>query len=225
MLKTYTVSQANSAVLARLGDTSFSSTTLLQFANDVNREVCNAVEWPFMERSFTGTAASGNVFFDLQTTITNFQLPIALQLNAPDASAVAVRYWPHERFYREYPDPTGLASARPSMWSMFGTTLIIGPRPLDQTYTFQLLYLAEPTTLTGNDSVFDIPNAFSEVAVLGMLSRAQMVNDQYDLAQVTAQEYDIKLDKMIKRLTNRSAETIENNWRGVERDIYDEYYS
>jgi hypothetical protein len=31
---------------------------------------------------------------------------------------------------------------------MFGTTLVIGPQPLDQTYTFQLVYLKEPTELT-----------------------------------------------------------------------------
>jgi hypothetical protein len=45
-----------------------------------------------MEKTFTGTAASGNVFFNLQSSVADFQVPISLQLNSPDASAVSARY-------------------------------------------------------------------------------------------------------------------------------------
>lgn len=208
MLQTYTVGEANTAVLARLGDTSFSTTTLLQFANDVNRDICNAAELPFMETSYTGTAASGNVFFDLQSTVTNFQLPISLQINAPNASAVSVAYMQHRKYFEENPDPTALTAAAPRVWSMHGTTLILGTAPLDQTYTFQLLYIKEPTVLTttsGATGTFDVPNAFSELVILGMLARAQMANDQYDLSQVTQQDFEIKFDAMKKRLLRRQS--------------------
>jgi hypothetical protein len=207
MLATYAVSDASSTVLGRLGDSSFSPALLLEFADNANSWLCNAAEWPFMEKTYTGTAASGNIFFDLQTTATDYQLPISISLNAPDASATPVTYKQHRDFFEEYPDPTALTAARPSIWSMFGTTLILGPAPLDQTYTFQLLYLKEPTPLTGDTSVFNVPNAFRELLILGMLGRAQATNDQYDLSQLTFQEFDIQYAMMEKRLLKRQSGT------------------
>lgn len=205
MLATYSVSAAQSIVLGRLGDTAFSPALLLQFANDVNRWICNGVEWPFMEGTYIGTAAASNVFFDLQTTVPDFQVPISFQLTSPDASAVPVKYMQHRDFFEQYPDPTALTVQAPSIWSIFGTTLVIGPARLDQTYTFQMLYTKEPTELTSPSSIFNIPNAFSELAVLGMLSRAQAVNDQYDLAQITAGEFDIQFGMMQTRLLKRQS--------------------
>ncbi len=210
MLATYTVGAAESIVLGRLGDSSFSTAYLLQFANDVNRWLCNAAEWPFMETTYTGTAGSGDLFFDLQTSVTNFQLPISIQVNDPDNRAVSMKYMAHRDFFELYPDPTAANEAAPNLWSMFGTTLILGPARLNGTYTFQLLYIKEPTeltTTTGATGTFDVPNAFSELVVLGMLARAQATNDQYDLAQVTAQEFDIQFGMMQRRLLKRQSGT------------------
>lgn len=203
MVTNYTVTQYEQETQRRLGDMSFNGSMLLKFAEDVNRDICNSQPWPFMEKWFDGAITIGDIYYDLNASVTDLQVPINFQLTSPNASAGHMRYFPHQKFSRDYPDPTALTRARPWLWSYFGSTLIVGPAPADQAYTFRLGYIKEPVTVASDTDVLDVPNSFREVVVLGMYSRALYSNDEFNKAQIVEQDYDIALQKMVRRLSMR----------------------
>lgn len=190
MVTSYTVAQYKSWVRDRMPGITLADSLLTEIASSTNREICNAAAWPFKESSFVGTVSAGQRTFDLQSTITTFQLPMGLQLTDPNNSAVDVKYMSWQRFNQLYPDPDQLTATRPWMWSIFGTTLIIGPAKVDQTYTFSLPYLKEPTPLTADATVVDVPDAFAEVMITGMMYRAYQAKRKFNQAQVIRQDYD-----------------------------------
>lgn len=204
-------------VLNRLDDTSFDSAKLLQFANDENRDICNQERWPFMIKTISGTITTTAATYDWQS---DCQALINLLVVNPDANQLPLHYMPFEVFDQKYPDPSQLTKAPPTIWTGIGTTFTVGPAYPDATYTLIQRYVKEPTVITGDSSVLDVPDAFSEIIVLGMLARTQMTNDQYDLAQVTLQEREIRLDKMREKLLlPPSGEAISNEW-GRQRPGY-----
>jgi len=233
MTTSYTVAQYKAWVRGRLPGLTLADALLLDVISSANRDICNGEPWPFLERSFEGTAASGNREFDLQATISTFQVPLGLKLTAPDSSAVSVRYMTWQEYYRLYPDPDQLTATRPWMWSLYGTTLIIGPAKLDQTYTFRLPYIKEPTPLTADADVVDIPDAFAEVLIVAGKVRALKSKRKYNEAQVEQQEYDGGdgtgglLGNMKRRLVARQdGEVVEmgNGYQSViPRDPYGDY--
>lgn len=199
MVISFTLSQYRTWTLNRLDDASFDSSKLTQFANDTNREICNTYEWPFMKTATSPTSTS---------TATNsypsdLQVPINLTLTAPSGKEVYLPPKSYEWYDQQYPDPSTLTAATPEFWVPWGATFILGPAALDQAYTYVLRYIKEPTTASADASTLNVPDAFSELVVLGMLSRAHMANDNYDLAQVIRQEFDIQLERMARRLLPR----------------------
>jgi hypothetical protein len=184
----------------RLGDPSFDSSILTQFANDTNREICNLADWPFKETAFQGTVDGTSAIYDFQS---DCQSLINLILVDPNNNAVYLNYLQYKEFDQLYPDPTALTAAQPSVWTSFGRTFQVGPATPDQTYTLLQRYIKNPTTITADSDMVDVPDEFSELMTLGMLARAQSANDQYYLAQITAQEFSAQLDAMKKRLLRR----------------------
>jgi hypothetical protein len=195
MTTSYKLSQYKGWVRDRLPGLTLADSLLTEIANAVNREICNAEPWPFKEQTFSGTAASGTREYDLSITVSTLQLPRGLQLTDPDSSAVSVKYMPYQRFYQLYPDPDQLTATRPWLWSIIGSILIIGPAKMDQTYTFRLPYIKEPTPLTADGNVVDVPDAFAEVFITGMMYRAYQSKRKFNQAQVIRQDYDGADDK------------------------------
>jgi hypothetical protein len=167
----------------KLADPSFDDASLTQFADEVNKEICNQpVPWPFMESLFLGTLTAGMNTYNFPSDL---QRPISLEVTVPDASARFLTYMPYKEFDQRYPDPTQLTRNAPDVWSRFGTTFIVGPPPPDQAYTVQMRYIKLPsTTITtaGDPTLLDVPDDFSELVVLGMYARALDASDQQDVA-------------------------------------------
>lgn len=200
MANTILVSTYKTWVKNRLGDTSFDSSILTQFANDTNREICDLADWPFKETAFQGTVDGTSAIYDFQS---DCQSLINLILVDPNNNAVFLKYIQYKEFDQLYPDPTALTPAQPTIWTTFGSTFQVGPAKPDQTYTLLQRYIKNPTTITTDSETVDVPDEFSEVFTLGMLRRAQATNDQYDLAQLTSQEFDIQIERMKQRLLRR----------------------
>lgn len=198
-------------VLNRLDDTSFNSAYLTQFANDENRDICNAARWPFMITTAPQTVTVGVASYAYQS---NCQDMIDLLVTDPDANEYPLHYIPFETFDRRYPDPSQLTKAPPTLWTTLGNTFIVGPAYPDKTYTLLQKYLKEPKTLAADTDTLDIPDAFAEVVTLGMLARAQMTNDQNDLATNSLNVRAQMLKQMKYRLTlPPSAEPVQLEWR------------
>lgn len=196
-MATFTLSQYKTWVRARLDDTAYSDSNLTQFINDANRYICNAERWSFMEATQSPTIAQAGTTFSFAA---DYQAGISLRVVSPDASAGQLPFMPYEQFDLAYPDTSALSQTGPSVWTTFGGAAIVGPAPMDQTYTFAFRYLKSPTTLSGASDVVDIPDDFSEVLVLGTLARCLMANDNYDQAQIIQQEFAIQMQMMASRL-------------------------
>ena len=196
---TYTLSSLRTATTDRLGD-SVDDRKLNQWANDTNREICNSRRWRFMEEVFIGTVTAGYTAYDLPE---DFQAAINFTLTDPDNNASFINFIPYEEFDQLYPDPTALTAAMPTLWTFYGNSLIIGPGEPDQGYTMQLRYIKQPGELSDDSDVPDVPEAFQEAMILGMLKRALMAADNYDFAQVIGQEFERQMDFMTERLQAR----------------------
>lgn len=192
----YNLAGIRSAVANRLDDTSYDAASLNQFANDVNRYICNSRRWRFMEKVFIGTVTTGSANYAVPT---DFQSAVNITLTSPDNSAAFIPYMPFEQFDQLYPDPTAATNGRPLLWYRFGLTINFYPAP-DQTYTMNLRYLKVPTTMTLDTDVPDIPLEFQEVVTLGAYAKALERNDQFDQAEAIMKQYRDGLDAMTRRL-------------------------
>lgn len=195
----YTLAGIRTATANRLDDSSYDAASLNQFANDVNRFICNSRRWRFMEKTFTGTVTIGSPSYALPT---DFQSAISLRITSPSGNAKYIPYKAFEEFDRAFPNPSATANSTPLYWYLFGTTINLYPAP-DQVYTMDIRYLKQPTTLTLDADVPDIPTEFQEVVVLGTYAKALERNDQFDQAQIISAQYQQGLDAMTERLQTR----------------------
>lgn len=193
---TITVGQYNTWVRNKFGDPSYDDATLIQFAGDVNLEICNTVAWPFMETTFVGTI----------TTTTNTYIPqadlqqrINFEVTSPTNRILFLDYMPYTEFLQRYPAPATLTAAQPSIWSTYGDNLIFGPSFPDQTYTVTEQYIKVPSVPSSDSSTLDVPDDFRELVVLGMYARALEAADQPDYAIAQYNHYEKMLTLMKTR--------------------------
>lgn len=192
---TYLVSQYEGWVRDRLDDTGFSGALLLQFARAVNADIVLASKrWPFRQQVFKGTAAGGYTNFDMPDAV---GVPLNLTLYSPSGQRRRMPFKDYLEYDDEYPNPSALAAAPPSFWSRFGSQFILGPGPLDQSYSFQLRYLSKPAAVATDSATIDVPDEYWELVVFGMMVRAHKFNDEADLAQeVLINDYQPALEAM-----------------------------
>lgn len=200
MANTYTVATYQARTRVKLNRTSYDSTKLIQFADEANKEICNNRRWRFMEKTTTLSLVLGTTDYDMPT---DYQAAINLTITDPDSYAKRLRYIPYESFDREWPDPTALTKTTPDVWMVFGSKIIVGPAAPDQSYTARLRYLKNPSVITAATDLVDVPDEFAELMVLGMYRRALEASDNFNQAQVVAQEWEALMDQMDDRLQSR----------------------
>lgn len=200
MANTLTIATYQARTRIKLNRSSYDSTKLIQFADEANKEICNNRRWRFMEATFSGTITTNYNTYDLPT---DFQAAINLTLTDPDLNAIFMRYVPYEIFDQMYPDPTALTAATPEIWSIFGTSMIIGPAKPDQDYTLRMRYIKNPRDITATSDYPNVPDDFAELLVLGMYRRALEASDNFNQAQVVYQEWADLMDQMDDRLMSR----------------------
>lgn len=192
----YQLSTVRTAVQNRLDDSQYSTVVIDQFANDVNRDVCNSRQWRFMQKLFSGTIETDSSSYDFPD---DYQVPFSFRITAPDNSSSFLQYMSFEAFDQAYPDPSSAVAATPIIWYPFANTFNLYPTP-DQNYTVDLRYLKSPAVLTADADVPDIPEAFQEVLVLGIYQKCLERENQIWQAQAIQYQYVSAVTDMVKRL-------------------------
>lgn len=192
----YNLGTVRGRVEQKLDDTSFGVIKLNQFINDGQREILNTYRFPFMEREASVNAIPGTDL--LQNLPTDIQSFLSLRIYTPIGYATELAYIEYEDFDRAFPNPNLTGDTAPAAWRVFNRTIQIYPEP-NNTYNLKLKYIKEPTELTLDADVPEIPESFSELLVLAAYRRALEHNDDYDQAQVIQQQVDILGEKMVER--------------------------
>lgn len=192
----YNLGTVRGRIEQKLDDTSFGVSKLNQFINDGQRDILNAYRFPFMEREAAVNAIPTSE--TLQNLPTDIQSPLSLRIYTPIGYANELAYIEYEDFDRAFPNPNLTGATTPAAWRYFNKTIQIYPVPND-TYNLRLKYIKEPTELTLDADVPEVPESFSELLVLAGYRRALEHNDDFDQAQVIQQQIDILNEKMVER--------------------------
>lgn len=200
MPATFLISQYQGWTRTKLNRTSYDGTKLLQFADEANKEICNDRIWRFLEKTFSGTIQAGITDYQLPA---DYQAAINFLVTDPDNKAIPMEYRPFELWDQDFPDPTALTASAPTLWTVFGDSLIVGPAAPDQEYTLRLRYIKTPKNITQVTDTPDVTDDFSELLTLGMYRRALLASDNFNQAQVIYQEWQDKMDNMQERLQSR----------------------
>lgn len=209
----YNLGTVRSRIEQKLDDTSFGVAKLNQFINDGQRDILNSRRFVFMEREASLTTTDG---VDTVTgTPTDMAVPLTLRVYTPIGNAIPLGYVEYEEFDRAVPNATNNGESAPSLWRVFNKTIYVYPIA-DATYTLKLKYIKEPTELTDDASVPEIPEAFSETLVLAGFKRALEHNDDYDQAQIIQLQIDEQKDKMDERYKRQAGapHIMASSWRG-----------
>lgn len=191
-------------VQQKLDDGSFDTPTLINFANDTEREIFNRYRINTQEqeidtitttaavRDLTGLPAAGLV-----------GQYISFRIILPVNYSMVIPYIEYEDADVYYPNYNLLGMGPPLAWFIFdGTPSLINRA--DKIYTLSAKYTIFPTKLTAATDTPNIPEEFSEITVLGMYARALEFNDEYDEATAVRQQY-IKLSTDYVDATRRQA--------------------
>ena len=195
----YDLETLRTKVRNRIDDTSYESTVIDQFVNYAQRQVLNTYVFPFMERTFVGTLVADANTFLLPTTA---QTVVSFRITAPDDSAGFLEYLPFREFDKRFPDPSSATAGKPQFWTFVNNTFKVHPKA-DQVYELELRYVKKPDELVDGTDVPEIPEAFSEIIVLGTHQRILERDDSYNEAQVVEQKFDQLLEDMVQRLVTR----------------------
>lgn len=186
----YTVGDLITRVQEKLDDTSFDSATLINFANDTDREVFNRYRINTEEQQLdTITTTEGSRDLTGVPAVGAYGQFISLRIILPINYSRVIPYVDYEDADVYYPNYNLLGEGPPLAWFIFDGVPTLLNRA-DKTYTLSAKYTLLPTKLTATSDTPNIPEEYSEIYVLGMLARAYEFNDEFDKAAVARQQFD-----------------------------------
>lgn len=186
----YLVSDLVTRTQRKLDDPSFDTTTLIDFANDAEREVFNRLRINIQETqldTITTTAASRDLT-GLPTSPAVLTY-ITLRIISPINYSKVIPYMNYEDVDLVYPNYLLIGQGPPIGWYIFDGTPHL-TNLADKTYTLSAKYTNAPTKLTAVGDTPNITEEFSEITVLGMYARALEFNDEYNEAQSIRRQFD-----------------------------------
>lgn len=206
----YTLSDLRTKVQRRIKDTAYSTTEIDDALNDAQNDVFN--EYPtlrFMKTSEDYTLSTSTADITNGSAIpTNFGMAIDMTDTSTSREKV-ITFMALDDLKRQYPDPfdvTAHPANYPSYWTWDGVTPKVYPLPADA-YTFTFSYYKNPTLLTTESQVPEIPSEFSELLVAGATYRILQANDNYDQAAIHQNKYDELLQKLVVKYSqNQTAQ-------------------
>lgn len=197
----YTLGQLVTDVRNKLDDSSFDSTLIKEFINDTQRYIVNKHYFKFMEGTYSSTLTIDSHSYDLPEAIGTVE---GFRITNPDGDETDLtgNFMTFQEFDHRYPDPAREDNGKPWRWTIREDNFLVFPKP-DKAYTLDIRYIKDPTTLSDDSDVPDIPERFKELLVLGALSRAHKFNDNYDLAQVEQAALDEQLLDVVAKTYTR----------------------
>lgn len=197
----YTLGNIVTRVLSRVRDTAFSTTDTKGFINDAIRDACNEHVFPFMEttQDYTVTVGVSDI-----TNGSGLPTNYVQALDILYTGTGGERVLPYQdirevdTFEPDADDTTAHPAGSPLYWYKYANTIRVYPAP-STAYTLKLRYYKEPTELSADASVPEIPSEFEEMIILGAAYRIMQVKDNYDIASYLQNKYDEILQKMTKK--------------------------
>ena len=195
----YNLSGLINRIKARLKDADYSDSDITQFINDAYFDILGEEHYQFLEKHYISYTQTGGIVLlpkDFQTTI---------HLTASDDHGMRrLEYIDSRRFFNA---PKGSA-LKHYKYTVFANKLYYDVPSIDDGetqnddehfYTLDLHYLAKPLPLSDATDVPVIPYEFGEALLLGALSRAEQLRDNFDFAQI----YDNKREDLLTNMKLR----------------------
>lgn len=187
----YDVNSLYLRVQNKLDDPSFSTTVLLDFLNDTEREVFNRYRINTQEQQIDTitTAAASRVLTGLPGAVgVVVGQYISLRIILPVNYSKLLPYVEYEDADKYYPNYQLLGQGPPIAWFIFdGVPTLLNNA--DKVYTLSAKYTLLPTPLVASTDTPNLPEEYSEIEVLGMYARALEFNDEYSEAQSIRQQF------------------------------------
>jgi len=201
----YNLLDLKTSVQDDLKDTGFSSSRIGRYINYAQNNIFNTHTFRFSEKSVTGILIINEYTFDMQA---DWQVTIGGVLVDPTDSKRQFKlntstYVSSDMFFDAYPDPASEAANLPSAWTEFGDQIYFNC-PLDKAYTLNLRYYRNPTPLTNDTAIPEVPEVFRELLELYADYRAEKYRGNHDVAATYKQEYEDGLESMQIRHNGRS---------------------
>lgn len=186
-------------MIDKLDDEDFDPEIIDNFINDTQRDIFNQFELPFQEKIFSGVIPAGSTMFQLPADLAQVQ----------SHSIAGVRNFMNNKarfrdFFAAYPDAVNEEAGAPSVWTQYAGNILLNA-PTDKDYTLNTYYIRKPKTLDEDTSVPEIPEEFSELLVLGALMRVHDRNEDGDLYDKVAGQYERQLSNLVNRYGFRDA--------------------
>lgn len=203
----YVLSDIVTRVQKRVRDTSYPSTDIKAFINDAQRAVFNEYDLRFMETTQNYTLA-----VNLQDITNgsglpaNFVSPISVQITTASYEK-DLQYIDYKELDTLYPNQSDDDATQPRYWYMYGNTISVYPKP-DLAYAIRLRYIKEPTTLSADADVPELPSEFEELLIYGAGFRVFEEKDMDDKAAVFEAKYDRQVQLLVIRYGFRKKGTM-----------------
>lgn len=197
----YTTLDMTNNVVDDLKDPSFSTTRVRRYLNAGQRRIFNTHLFKFCEKAVAGDLTVGVNTFEQQD---DHQATIGGALVDTDTDNNIVfkldesTYMPHREFFDQYPTPDLYDNGVPAAWTEFGDQVYFD-RPVDKTYEFRQRYYRNPTELTADASVPDVPAEFRDLLETFAIFRAEKFRGNHDIAATWLQEFEDDLESMTMR--------------------------
>lgn len=186
----YQTSTLRTRVQAKLDNTTFDATKILQFLNDGLRDIVIQGKPLIYMKETTYTTTIGAT--TLTTSATDILTHINIRVYSPVNFSQLLPYVEYQDVDLVYPNVTLIGTGPPIAWTIFGGTPITVNRA-DAVYTLFSKYLSVPVELVNDTDVPLLPVTFSEILVLAAYKRALEHDDNFDEAQVIQQQIDSKI--------------------------------
>lgn len=175
----------------KLDDPAFSTTVLLDFLNDTEREVYNRYRINTAEQqvdTITTTAGSRALTGLPGAVGVVVGQYISLRIILPVNYSTLLPYVEYEDADKYYPNYQLLGQGPPIAWFIFdGVPTLLNNA--DKSYTISAKYTILPTPLVAGTDTPNIPEEYSEIEVLGMYARALEFNDEYQQASIIRTQF------------------------------------
>lgn len=197
----YTVAGLTAKVRQRIRDTGYSSSEILDYINDAQRDIFNEYRLRFMQETQDYTLAVNTPDITNGSGLpTNFVQAINLVIKTSGYEKLVPYkdFTTADEMYPDSSDTTLYPANTPSFWYLYEDTINVHPAP-DQAYSVTLRFYKEPTELTADSDVPQIPSEFEELLVEGATWRVLQVKDQYDQAAIHENKYNELLVKLVRK--------------------------
>ncbi len=180
---------------AKLDDTS--RTRVKRYIKRAQEKILGHYRFSFNEDIISETLSIGSLPYDPDC---DFQQIIQLTLYHSTLQEIKEPiYVPAEDFFRDFPlGRPDVVAGLPNYYTHYGGKVYFS-RPLDKSYTLNLLYQASPSRLSEEEDQPDVPEEFSEVLYEGAMARVEKYRQNFDIAGVHNQTVEEISEDMLGR--------------------------